>query len=78
MHVELQYMPNDGKVIYSTPNPIKLADGTTAQLTLNQNAKIISWFDNKTHIQYDISIMNFEGSQPYGKENLLKIANSMR
>ena len=78
MHVELHYMPNEKNVTFSPPNPIKLADGTTAQLTLNKNAKIISWFDKKTHIQYDIAIMTFDGSKSYGKEELLKMANSMR
>ncbi|MGV3489486.1 MAG: hypothetical protein ACO1OC_13015 [Tuberibacillus sp.] len=71
-------MPDEHGINFSNPNYIKLADGTKANLTLNKNASILHWFDKSSHIDYSIMIMVSEGENPYGKQDLLKIANSMR
>jgi hypothetical protein len=78
INVDMLYFPQDAEGgFHSSAKSVKLADGTKAYLTMNKNAHIIGWFDKKAHIEYSIWIMT-KGKNPYTKEVLLKMANSMR
>lgn len=79
INVDMLYFPQyDEGGTHLGASPVKLEDGTIANLTLNKNVSLLSWFDKKAHIEYSIAIMVTNGKKPYGKEELLKMANSIR
>lgn len=77
VEVGMQYAKKK-KVRFDSAQTVKLKDGTEAYWHKTKNGWSIAWHDEDVGIVYNVLILSASGKNPFTKEDLMMVANSMR